>query len=59
MKRITPLIGLLLYNKFIAASYMKLADQSITFVEIRPRITNIFENKLKRKGTKTLVYVWN
>lgn len=35
---------------------MKLADQSITFVEIRPRITNFFENKLNRKGTKTLVY---
>lgn len=56
MKRLTPLIGLLLYKTLIVASYMQLADQSITFVEIRPRITNFFENKLKRKGTKTLVY---
>lgn len=56
MKRITPLIGLLLYKTLIAASYMKLADQSITFVKIKPRITNFFENKLKRKGNKTLVY---
>lgn len=36
MNRITPLIGLLLYKTIIVASYMKLADQSITFEEIKP-----------------------
>lgn len=56
MKRITPLIELLLYKTLIVASYMKLADQSITFVKVRPQINNFFENKLKRKGAKQLVY---